>query len=327
MVNTENYLYDLNLINFKPASNGKYNAQCNVCGDDAEKKATNARLWFTPHEDTYFVKCYNGGCPLNKTTNFDMYLGMVDKNLQAKYREEKRDESYNYIKENRSFRNNYKPKEFKPEKIKTRFKKTLNSKFFKALPQEAIDYCIKRKIPKDVYSKFYWGVHPEKRWNNTMIMPLYRNSDNAIYGFVGRAIDKKKFVFIRFSKDNSIYNIFNIDNSKPVYIFESIIDSLVMPNSIAMLTSDINDELLNQIKNPIFVYDNDETGINTSLERFKDGFKCVIFSDDIKYKDCNQMLVDAVYDSSDIQRIILSNIYETELGIMECYRIIKKRKY
>lgn len=334
MLNYENYIYDLNLEFLKRKSNGWYNARCNLCGDSG-KKTTVGRLWFRDMPDGgWTVQCYNGGCDVNKTTSFENYLkigiskGAIDSSILDRFRYERKSESLTHLRENKTTRRDYQESKWKPENVLTKFVQKLSAKYFKPIDDDIIAYCEKRKIPKNVYQHFYKGERDKRNWDKMMIMPLYRTSDMKVYGFVGRSITGKDFTFKKVSKTNpGVYNLFNIDNSKVVYILESIIDSLFVDNSIAMLTAELPDHILSQIANPIFVYDNDSGAIHNALRRLREGYKVVLFPDHIVYKDINEIVVKKGYDEEEIKRMIVANTYEGISGIIRANKIIQKNHW
>lgn len=331
MIDYQNYIFELNLNNLTQHSSGNFNATCNVCGDGDGHKH---RLWFLNADDGgIIVKCFNGGCLLESSpTSFYNFLKLVEPALASKFNEEqRRDRFQDTISYGKQRTKAKKVKSFKIDKDNTKFFKKLSSKKYDKISEhpKAIEYCENRKIPKEVYSKFYYCVYDKSKFYNKMIMPLYRNSDNHIYGFVARDIVNKKFlVSLASDKNIRLYNIFNIDNTMNVYILESMIDLMSMGNDfngIAMLTSSIPQHILDTIKKPIFSFDNDLTGINKSIEYTDKGYKVVIFPDDFKYKDINEAIVDG-YDKDRIKKIMIANTYEGIQATLKLKMIKKKRR-
>ena len=168
--------------------------------------------------------------------------------------------------------------------------------------QEGLAYCVKRKIPKTVLDKMFFNPK-----HKTIIFPLYFGE--KIYGWQERSISKKYF-HTHTEENYKIYNFFNIDNKKPVFIFESIIDSLFVKNSISSLGSDINSTIIRKIDDPIFCYDNDETGWRKTLKYIQAGYKGVIWPKNLKIKDVNQGIVENVFNRKKLMEIIENNVYE-----------------
>jgi len=184
--------------------------------------------------------------------------------------------------------------------------------------KEALEYLNKRKItPKDnwLFSPYNNKVTFEDKslvLSNYIIIPLEK--DNKWYGFQALGYKQKRF-FIFLNKGNvsyKIWNWFNVDKDKPVYIFESIYDALSsgLDNIIAQLGATISQERLNELKEPIFCLDNhnvDERAKEESINYLKKGYKVFIWDKKIPLKDFNDLLK-AGFSKESIKNLILSNI-------------------
>jgi len=168
-----------------------------------------------------------------------------------------------------------------------------------------------------------WCYSPNKNtfmFNNVsvtlsdyIIIPLTKNK--KWYGFQALAWKEKKF-FIYLLTGNSSYKIwnwFNIDKSKPVYIFESIYDALSsgLDNIVAQLGATIDENRLKELEEPIFCLDNfrvDERA-KEELKEYSKQYKVFIWPKKIpnKIKDFNDLRKLGVsYDK--ISNMITSNI-------------------
>ena len=118
-----------------------------------------------------------------------------------------------------------------------------------------------------------------------------------------------------------IWNWFNIDKSKPVYIFEGIFDAISsgMNNVVAALGAKIPDERINDLKKPVFVLDNDKTGILNSLSYAKEGYTVYVQPIKYKEKDFNELVLK--YPSLDTTKLIQDNLYS---GILAEIRLKEK---
>ena len=109
-----------------------------------------------------------------------------------------------------------------------------------------------------------------------------------------------------------IYNINNVDKSKTIYVTEGPIDSLFLPNSIAVGGSDFK-KISNLKENAIIIYDNEPrtTVILEKIEEVIDlGFSVCIWSDRRVegLKDINEMIMKGL-TKEDIVSIIDSCTY------------------
>jgi len=326
MINYTDYIFSLGLINLKQKEYGKWNARCNVCGD-SEKSKSKTRLWFSPQPDGgMIVSCWN--CGLH--TSFWKYLKIVDTTLFNKFNEEQKREKLDDVISRKSIRRKSTTSNSTYDGDQTKFVKSLSKKIFVNIKenQDAVKYCKNRKIPKEIYEKFFWckASKKEKAYGQMLIMPLYRNSDDAMYGFLGRSITEKKFHISLASKKNlKVGNLYNIDKDKIVYILESHIDSFFISNSISMLSASLPDLLLDILKKPVFCFDNDETGIRKSLEMAEKDFKVVIWPKSFTWKDNNEYIIDG-HTKDDIKRILLNNTYSGIVAQMKLKNIMKLRR-
>lgn len=144
------------------------------------------------------------------------------------------------------------------------------------------------------------------------------------YGFQALAWKQKKF-FVYLVTGNSSWKVENwnkINKDEPVFIFESIYDRLSsgIENSIAVLGSNLHEERLKQLKQPIFCLDNqrvDEKAVEETEKYLKAGYKCFIWpKGSEKFKDANDLRkIDVSYEQ--IQSMINNNIYQGMKGILE----------
>lgn len=341
MIDYEKYIERLLLNNFAIRSR-KYNAECPLCDDNIVRKH---RLWFLQKNDSYIAYCHNAGCLANSGMNIVKFIKLVDTSIYndiiEEFRKEKFEElknsGYNFNKRKNKQDNNKLLLNYDSNKFV--FVNSLNSNIFIDVKEnkKAYEYLMGRKIPIDfiIENKFKYCIekyHAENMpYGNMITIPFIRKKDNKIYGFSSRSITDKKFHISLVDENNpKIYNIFNIDNNKPVYIFEGIFDSCYIDNSIALNGAVLNKELLSKINKPVFCLDNDQTGYNKMLEYMKSGYKCCILTKEVMYnkKDINELVIHKNYDSNDIKRLIISNTIEPNLNnILYLTNLIKKYRY
>ena len=283
--------------------NGRFNFRCNVCGD-SHKDKYKKRAYLLFESNKYFYFCHNCGY------SSDALYWMKD-----------------YFPQNF---NNYKRELFKincdPSKITTH-NKTLEDllsqakrlhlertvdeseevKTFKKITkfEKACEYCVRRKIPEAVWSKWFYSI--DGFYKDRIIIPYYDNN-NEIYYYTGRSLNPKnivKYLSRRGENLNSCYNLYNIDNSKPVFIFEGPIDAIFCDNSVAM--TGLKFSVVESIANKYFVLDNDATGVKHSIKRLQEGHNIFLWSKFLKdyksfknVKDFNDFIL---YNDSNITKI------------------------
>jgi DNA primase len=113
-----------------------------------------------------------------------------------------------------------------------------------------------------------------------------------------------------------IWNLFNVDNTKPVYIFEGFFDSIVIDNSIALNGADIPSKYMSLIQTPIFVFDNDKTGYMKARKYAEQGYQIFIYPENFKYKDFNEFYCKEKLDRKEISDFIKQNVNSAEDSIM-----------
>lgn len=181
-------------------------------------------------------------------------------------------------------------------------------KYFKPAKEyrKAVEFCKKRHILEHI-DNFYYCIHPTSIMSGMVIFPFYMEDHETLYGFQGRHTDHK--LFYTHSKNESVksYNTFNVEYSQNVYIFESIIDSIMVPNSIAMLGTSLSEAIKTLMPNRTWVFDNDRVGKQRAMEYLEMGEKCVVYPDSFKFKDFNQAVCEGGYTQSKLLRLISEN--------------------
>ena len=130
-----------------------------------------------------------------------------------------------------------------------------------------------------------------------LIIPFFDEYENLI-GFQGRAFSKNAVRYITIMLDESKPKIFGLDEvdwTKRVYVLEGPIDSMFVPNSIAMIGAD-GGSYINRKKTQdiVIVYDNGPKSsmINKKLsKKIDEGFSVCIWQNFLKYKDINDMIL------------------------------------
>jgi hypothetical protein len=251
-------------------------------------------------------KCHNCGV----ATSFVNFLNDVDPTLKKEYVFEK-------------FGNKNKPT--KPEPLDDFFKSTKPKFSVKAfnepdlqridtldISHKAKQYCDSRLIPLESQKRLYWTdtfqkwTHSKnkekftniKRDEGRIVIPFFAE-DGRLIAFQGRTLDpNNELRYITIKVDETVCKLFGLelmDTSKPVYVLEGPIDSLFIPNSIAMAGSDMNTNcVLDKNAEFVIVMDNENRNreIVNKIQAFIDkGFSVCIWGDTIKEKDVNDMIL------------------------------------
>lgn len=288
-----------NLQKFTKRGNS-YNFRCPYCGDS--KKYTNkTRGYLYPIKDTFNYKCHNCG----QSCSFSTFLKFVDSILYSQYIFDKFRPTDNQTLT--PIRTN-KPIKFNQKKLDLPTILDLDSSHY------ARYYLEERKIPKEKLKTLYY-CQKFKEWTNTkkqtfnkfkydeprIIIPLIYQ--DKVFGFQGRSLKKSSNMkYITIILDDSIpkvYGMDDLDPSKNIYVLEGPIDSMFVPNSIAMAGADINISSIpnHQSVDFIFVYDNEPRNrqiIKRMEKTIDEGHSIVIWPTYMKQKDINCMVIDNI---------------------------------
>lgn len=210
----------------------------------------------------------------------------------------------------------------------------LNPTYFRPLTEnrDAVAYCRSRKIPEAMYDRLYFCPKDTRKdgkkfmYYGMVIFPLWKGE--KIYGFQGRSILEKKFLTFCKNDGFKVFNIFDVDLTSTVYCFESIIDSLAIDNSIAMLGSDLSEVIVDKIgTNGVYCFDNDRTGYNKSLKYLEMGKRVLCWPGELDcFKDSNQLLVQGGWTREKFTRMVKSNIVEGAAGVVKFKMKMMRRK-
>lgn len=303
------------LEKFKKIKEGTYNFRCFYCGDSHKyKNKTRGYLYRVNNDHNY--KCHN--CGVSRTlTNF---LKDLDQNLYDQYVMER------YKNGLTGSKSNTPEPEFKFEAPIFK-KKSFNLPTILELNKEHLArvYLEKRQIPEKFLNQLYY-CEKFKEWTNTqketfksvqydeprIIIPLIK--DGEIFGYQGRSLNKSsKVKYITIILDDSQPKIFgwdNVDWNKTIYIVEGPFDSMFLNNSIAMVGADMDYMFFKNKPDVefVFVYDNEKRNkeMISRVEKTIDmKYPIVIWPQDLKYKDINDMILAGL----DVEKIIKDNTF------------------
>ncbi|RTH89734.1 hypothetical protein C3I33_08235 [Campylobacter jejuni] len=135
----------------------------------------------------------------------------------------------------------------------------------------------------------YYGI------KDYLVIPF--SKDSNYYGFYARSLTEKRFINFTLNQNYGVWNLFNVDLNKPVFIFEAILDALSFRQIyrtnqiIALNTSTIAKNVLDLIKCPFFCLDNDKVGIEKMIKYNSiPNSHFICYPNDLTQKDFNEML-------------------------------------
>lgn len=144
--------------------------------------------------------------------------------------------------------------------------------------------------------------------NERLILPFF-DEDGNIFGMQGRSLDntEPRYVTLMFDKEkDKMFGLNRVNQSEKFFIVEGPIDSLFLKNCCAMAGTDgVNSKYKTQA---VLVLDNEPRNkeIVAKYKKYIDkGFSIVIWPDNIKHKDINDMILNDV----NVQYVVENNVY------------------
>lgn len=312
------------LRNFKQKSDYLWNASCCICGDSSSKK-TKARLYIYRQKTGLFVKCHKCGY----STNLGNLIKYIDSNLYSEYVLERYQDNVKPHNDHRKLEEALPV--LKPVKLDLLEDDILSKlKRIDTLSDShaAVRYAVTRQIPKKYWHLLYYTPKFFKYVNENikfqfpnldqdhprLIIPFFTPAGKC-FALQGRAFGKEtpKYFTIKIDEtQEKIFGLERVDYSKPILITEGPIDSLFLPNAIAVSGSSFDTPTIRQIlTNATIVSDNEprHKDVVKILEKnINSGYSVCMFPELVKEKDINEMIMNG-RSSEEIFDIIKENTY------------------
>ena len=290
------------------------NFRCPMCGDSSKNK-NKARGYFYTSKTGLVMKCHN--CSV--TIGFGRLIEKLDTTLYRQYSLEK----FGNKNIEKKLKNNF---DFVP-KFESRSIIELPD-FIKCvadldITHPGVIYCIGRKIPKDMLKYVYYIEDISRitevleqyegriKTNEQRIVLPFFNREGKSIGFTMRAMDNNKlrYMTIRLDEDEPmLFGHERVNFKKQIICVEGPIDSLFLPNCVAVSGSDMKKATKILPDNTIYVFDNQPRNkqLCKLMERMiKNGRTICIWKSSIYGKDVNDM----IKIGYDVEKIIYSNSY------------------
>jgi transcription elongation factor Elf1 len=310
---------------FSRKDDNLWNLRCPLCGDSRKSK-TKARGYILNKGKGYFYTCHN----CNVSLSFSKFLETIDPIAYNDYVKEKFLDKIS----------NDTSRIVEPE---TDISKFITPKFIKFtelsklkkisqldIGHPARKYVVSRKIPNSYHAKLFYA--PKfKTWTNTikpdkfdlskpdeprLVIPFLDQGKN-LFGFQGRAfspIEPRYITIILDETKPKIYGLENLNVREKVFIVEGPIDSMFLPNCLAMGGSHL-DQAIKSLnldpKNVTVIYDNEPRNkdIVKAIEKAIDNsYNVCIWPSNIHEKDINDMIKSGK-SSQEITEIINKNTF------------------
>lgn len=308
--------------------------KCPICGDSKYKKSVK-RLHLYEKQGVTLVHCFNGDCELNTQMGLSNFLKIYKPELLLPYKSENfkfkinsigtsnNTETKNEVEtmkscfdsgsnntSNTSDSNNTSNTSIESiassasvESANNEFKFIDLTSVLDTNTSKQIEFLKSRGFNDDTISflDFYNGT---KSFNlngvyygikDYLVIPF--SKDSNYYGFYARSLTEKRFINFTLNQNYGVWNLFNVDLNKPVFIFEAILDALSFRQIygtnqiIALNTSTIAKNVLDLIKYPFFCLDNDKVGIEKMIKYNSiQNSHFICYPNDLKQKDFNEIL-------------------------------------
>lgn len=223
-------------------------SRCPICGDSATNK-NKKRFYIYSWKNELRVRCHNCGY----SNLFGFFLKEFDTFLYEQYRVELFKEKYGTSHNNKTKIEEHPEPEIEPvddsdSSIEYHFYKicTPLNKLPPANP--AVKYCIDRKIPKFYLSRLYYiddttklnQIAPDlelKYGDARLVIPFF-DKQGKLIGLTCRSLKKTaklRYLSVKLKENvTQIFGLDRVDPTKTIYVVEGPIDSLFLPNCIAV---------------------------------------------------------------------------------------------
>ena len=254
------------LRNFKHTNTYTFNFSCPFCGD-SKKNKLKARGYIYQKKNDLFYKCHNCGVG----TNTGNLIKHVDSYLYEQYVLER-------YQSGASKHNSHKTISYPETKpVFTELKDEIldGLRAIDTLPptHPAYVYVASRLIPKDKFKLLFYAPKWKKYVNSVkytytseednehprLVIPFF-NEHGKVFAFQGRAFGNEdpRYMTIKLDEMERIYGLDRVDFSKKVYAVEGPLDSLFLPNSIAVAGSSFDSTYMRGlISKLVVVFDNE----------------------------------------------------------------------
>ena len=298
------------------------NCRCPICGD-SEQNSKKTRGYFYNRGSKLLFKCHN----CNSSLSFAKWLKDYDFSVYSMYAVDEfqsRPQANTFVE--------------KPEKLPDLRTKPYVPSILAGLKSinELSDehpvrkYVESRKIPEKFWSDLYYAPkffswttgHTDKfarvvksfpeQEHPRLVIPFFTRDTKEAFMYHARAFGKEAPKYYSIKLDKKPMPFFGMDrmnDKERVYILEGPIDSLFLPNSVAIGSSSLHQFDLDVEKTYVVDNENRNREILKEYEKLiKLGYDVCIWPDSWKYKDINEAVL-AGESILDIKRVIDDNTY------------------
>lgn len=292
------------------------NFRCVICGDSARNEfKRRAYFYKNVSGDGFNFQCHNCGASHSLYTFIDIVFPELLKQYKFESFASSGNKKHTVIEEAIPFK-----------KLEVVFDDVTPVDL---LPRDhrVVKYLLnERKLPEELLEKFLFvekyvewlketTQDPDLRYKeHSRILIPYTNSQGHIYRYVARSFDcdiASKYLYTELDIGSSIYNYYDIDQSKPVYVLEGQIDAMLLGSqAIAIGNGKYDQKDLTIIPDFTILPDNEPRNeeIVKSLGKAIDAKMKVCIWPKYYGKDINDMLKNGL-SIDDIKEIITENTF------------------
>lgn len=312
------------LSQFQRKDSNLYNCRCPICGD-SQKTKTKARGYIYERKGSLFYRCHNCGAGMS----LGNFIKNQDPTLYKQYVLERYKSGQTGKRQTRT-QDAIEQFDFSPSK---NFGNNTNNALSDLCDRIDIlhenhfakEYVNARKLPKSSHDRLYYAsdfkalvssLLPDNSYNlveddQRLVLPFF-DTFGRIIALQGRALSKDnglRYITIKIDEEaNKIFGLDKWEKTKETIVVEGPIDSLFLPNCLAMAGADADLKFLDKSKT-IIALDNERRNkqiVNRMESLIEQGFTVCIWADHINQKDINDMVLEGV---SNINQIIKDNSY------------------
>ena len=291
---------------FKQVRQNLWNSRCPICGD-SQKNRSKKRLYIFVKKQDLFVKCHNCGYG----ASLGNFIKQLDPHLYGQYVMERYSQGHGES----VGRGKTKDPEFHFEKPKFKPRPTtINLPTIGSLTSthHARLFYEGRKMPDNFLDKVFYA-EDFKEWAQSvskidysnlgkneprMVIPFF-DTEGKLIAAQGRALGKHelRYITVKVSEDSpKIYGLDRWKSEEHTYIVEGPIDSMFLPNCLAVAGGDLQTIKMNK-EQSVLIFDNEprnEHTVKKLMKAINDGWSVVIWPKGKKFKDINDLIMNGL---------------------------------
>lgn len=320
------------LENFTQKNQYLWNCSCPICGDMSKSKKKKRFYIYRPGNANHLnAKCHHCGY----STSFGSFL---KEKFPQQYKE------YSYIRYQETSRSHVPHNDFAEtiKKVITPIPKKIEDLSLVGLKRcdtikdthPVAKFLAKRLIPADKWGLIYYttkfneytnrlvpGKIPETSEEHPRLIIPYFNDKKKMFAFAARAFDGRqpRYYTIKLNDSERIYGLDRIKEGK-VYAVEGAIDSLFLPNAVAVSGANFDCETIREMKDYVTIVPDNEPRSKEICKlirkHIKLGYSVCMLPHSILTKDINEHILNG-RTADEVKKLIDENTYRGAAAILK----------